>query len=764
MLGVGLIVVSRRAPLPLDGWAWWVAGLVVAGAGAGALAGWLTRPGPAAAARELDRRLALHDLLSSALELGGSGSPSAALLVARSERVAAAVRPRAVLPLATAMRTGLWGWLGPVLAIGVSVGLWLPARVQSGREMPSPAPAALTREAVDVVREAAAAMEASAEEQAVPRGAPASEWQQELERELAAAGRTEVETRALAAQAAEAAAESLEESAGRATDRADSLAERLAIAAAANGGTLGGARDEAQGSGAVPEAHGPGDVLRDSIREGKLNDAAAALAEARRRLAEMSPQERESLARELERWASEVSRTKEAESARSHDQPSRISPGNAAAPETAPQTASETLTERESTPAGESGETTPAGEAAPSEGDAARSDPLAEQLRDAAREVRGEPGAQEQTRDAPRPRDASQQPGDPQRPEAQPPKHAEGQQAPGREPRGPGQDEQQGADGQGGEQSADEKRPAPSGQNDSKPRGTKPGETEPGDTKPGATKPGETKPGETKPSDNMPGGKKPGDSKPTQSSPGQAQPSQTQPGTQTPGDRAPDAATPAPSGQSVTGTKPNAGDPRTAPTDQNPPELPGRVSPGEAPTQQPDARPGRQPPGGLEGLERTLRESERLRERAAQDAARARYLRERARELLSAGESGPGSDEADRPGVGGGGESPEPRRTQGMYDEPDPRGAGAFPPVDEQLDLRPRGDAEGPMTPLAEWDRAAGDGSPAPVGPGVAGRLRAAAGNAERAIEDRRVPAQYADLVRRVFRRYVDRAPGGGAP
>lgn len=732
--------ICRFAAEPLDAWGLWLIGLAGAGGLAGGIAGWLTRVRSAGAARELDRRLALHDLLSSALELGGSGSPEVALLVERSERVAGSVRPRAVLPLAPAMRTPWWAWLGPTLAIGVGVGLWLPTRVPSGPVPPAPAPAALTREAMELVREAGSAMDATAPEQTEPGGHPASEWQQEIERELAAEGRSDVQTRALAAQAAERAADSLEESARQATDRADSLAERLAIAAAASRALPAGSPRVGQAGADAREPEGPGQALREAIRDGNLSDAATVLAEARKRQAQMSSQDRESLARELEKWANELSSAGE-EAAQQGPPPG---PPASPAPEEPPSPESDGAAERSGATEVDPAEAPPVGDATRREPAGVDPDPLVEQLRDAAREVRGEAPPAGQEPAAPPPRDARPQ-GDPSPSAGQPPEQTdEGRVAPTK-PKGREQGEPRGASEQrDGPGQTDDEAPN-SRRDDAGERESKQGEGRSAEEQPGQPNSGQSHQGESQ-------------DRPSQ--PGKGRPATEAPGVNSPGEQ------------------------RGPSNEQGSTEAPGQVPSGEMPAKErgtttrgargsePDAQSerGRQPPGGLEGLERTLRETERLRDRAGQDAARARHLRERARQMLNPEAGRPGGEPGDgqpldgRGQDGGAGEGRGEESRPGLHEAPDPRGPGDFPSAAEQLDLRPPGDTEGPMTPLAEWDRAPGDASPGPVGSGVAGRLRAAAGSAERAIEDRRVPPQYADLVRRVFRRYVDRPPGGGTP
>lgn len=740
-LGAVLIIpIFRFASEPLDAWGLWLIGLAGACGLAGGVAGWLTRVDGAGAARELDRRLALHDLLPTTLELEGSGSPQAALLVERAEQVASSVRPRAVLPLAPAIRTAWWVWLGPTLAIGVGVGLWLPTRAAEGPVPPVPAPAALTREAVDLVREVAKAMEATTPAQAKPGGHPANEWQREIERELAAGGRSEIQTRALAAQAAERAADTIEESARQATERADSLAERLADAAAASRALPAAAPSVGRSGADAREVEGPGQALREAVTEGRLGDAASVIAEARRRHAEMSPQDREALARELEKWASELSSA--GEGTAPDERP--------LAPTASPAPGEPTSTENGRAPEHSGGtgvdpaEKLPVSDAKRRPPGGVDPDPLVEQLRDAARDVRGEsppsgpdPDAR-QPREASPPRDASPAAG--QRPEQTDERRVAPTEPTGGE-KGKPRDASDQKEGPG--QSANE-APNPrrddAGESESKQGEGRSAERQPDQPNSGRTQDGQSREGQSRPGENTPVAQPAGEKSPReQRSPSNERDSTESPG-QTPGGEAP-------------------GRPTGATTR-------------EARGSGPDAQPGngRQPSGGLEGLEQTLRETERIRDKAGQDAARARHLRERARQILNPESGRPdgarddGQPRAGQGQDGGAGVGSDEESRPGLHEAPDPRRPGDFSSAEEQIDLRPPGDTEGPMTPLAEWDRAPGEASPGPVGSGVAGRLRAAAGSAERAIEDRRVPPQYADLVRRVFRRYVDRPPGGGTP
>lgn len=79
----------------------------------------------------------------------------------------------------------------------------------------------------------------------------------------------------------------------------------------------------------------------------------------------------------------------------------------------------------------------------------------------------------------------------------------------------------------------------------------------------------------------------------------------------------------------------------------------------------------------------------------------------------------------------------------------------------EMVDARPRVDrsaADGARV-ISEWSGDPSRDPSAPSSPGATGeRVRAAAAGAERAVEQQVVPAQYGPFVRRVFRKYVERA------
>lgn len=79
----------------------------------------------------------------------------------------------------------------------------------------------------------------------------------------------------------------------------------------------------------------------------------------------------------------------------------------------------------------------------------------------------------------------------------------------------------------------------------------------------------------------------------------------------------------------------------------------------------------------------------------------------------------------------------------------------------EGVDARRTQERDPGSRTVAEWDsppQPGGATAPAPRGQAMSEGLNEAARGAQRAIETQQVPAQYADLVRRVFRKYVERA------
>lgn len=243
------------------------------------------------------------------------------------------------------------------------------------------------------------------------------------------------------------------------------------------------------------------------------------------------------------------------------------------------------------------------------------------------------------------------------------------------------------------------------------------------------------------------------------------------------------------------------------PTPSPSPEAGRRPEGGEPPA-------GEQTPSAMERMAEQLRRMQQSGEQSQRMAQQSESLRRQAREMLDrmtpqqrqdamqmarqAAERGNGqpqgqqSPQASRPTQGGGkgggqgnaelmpGQRPDGRavaeggarpmrggsdagRGTGPVAEPRPftprRDLGSVP-VDG-IDARRMQDRDPGSRTVAEWDsppRPGDLGGNAPRGPVMAEGLNEAARGAQRAIETQQVPAQYTDLVRRVFRRYVERA------
>lgn len=230
-------------------------------------------------------------------------------------------------------------------------------------------------------------------------------------------------------------------------------------------------------------------------------------------------------------------------------------------------------------------------------------------------------------------------------------------------------------------------------------------------------------------------------------------------------------------GEGATPTQETIPQPQPSANQQQPaPQAQGQPSPQ---SQQPGGSQGEQQPTstpqGFERLAQTLRNAARQGNEAQRSAEESQRLRRQAEKLLdglspeqrkeaarelqriaqSMDPSSPGEAMPKGEGSGGGG---------GLGPMASPRGRANTPsgrPFDtEPIDLRrPADPSQPPSRVIAEWDAPpTGEGAPAPTGAtGLSDGLRSAAQGAERAIEQQAVPPQYSDLVRRVFRRYIER-------
>jgi hypothetical protein len=182
----------------------------------------------------------------------------------------------------------------------------------------------------------------------------------------------------------------------------------------------------------------------------------------------------------------------------------------------------------------------------------------------------------------------------------------------------------------------------------------------------------------------------------------------------------------------------------------------------------------------MQRLERALREAAKRSDQGRQDAQRSRELREQAQKLMEqmspeqrdrlaqaardamrdrarpdpSGQSSGSQDEPRTPGEARPGSSAGDGPGSRLAAEPTAR---PLPEAGATADARGEG---GGLTdrPLGEWmggPRGPEDGG---VSRQAAGGIRQAAAGAQRAIEQQQVPAEYSDLVRRVFDRYVKRA------
>jgi hypothetical protein len=254
------------------------------GAATGLALAWRDRWTSVRAALEVDARLGLKSMLSNALELGASGGPFAEWSVEAGEQAAVTAQVERVIPVRWDWKWGAW----PVVAAGaVAAAAYLP-EVNWSPARPA-VPQTVQREAaIEQVQQAAEVIRQLEE----GRGQPLASPQQlaaleELERELREG---KVDPR----KAREEAAAKLVESARRAEAEAriaETAAERSRdhlAQAAANRAASGGAVDS---------------PLSRALRRGDLGSAAEVSDELARQLAEMPEAERERLAAEFEELA-----------------------------------------------------------------------------------------------------------------------------------------------------------------------------------------------------------------------------------------------------------------------------------------------------------------------------------------------------------------------------------------------------------------------------------------------------------------------------
>ena len=124
----------------------------------------------------------------------------------------------------------------------------------------------------------------------------------------------------------------------------------------------------------------------------------------------------------------------------------------------------------------------------------------------------------------------------------------------------------------------------------------------------------------------------------------------------------------------------------------------------------------------------------------------------------------PSRDQASRPGDA---RNPPATRsgTPGAQASRNPRGPQQAPTNADPVDIRPRPDPAAGERVIADYFNPRQGPRPGTAASSTLQEgVREAASGVERAIEQQAVPNQYSDLVRRVFRRYVDRVQPGAAP
>lgn len=795
---VWMVAARLSGGVPEASWQVLAGGSVVAGVLFGLVMAGVRRWSAHRAAMEVDRTFGLRDRVSTGLELAVSRDGFAMLLVEDAERAARGLRPSQAVDVFGGVRPwAVWEVVGAI-GVGVAVQLWMPRAADVdetplAQQAPTAETKSLVREVMKQAEEAAPLPEAAGAD--VPR----DEAVAALERELAAGTLDDASARAKAAAIADRTAERLATKA--AEDQAKSDAVRSELSAAA--------RRASEGTG---EAERTGSELTDALRRGDAARAAEAVQELSKRLPRMSKEEREDLARELEALekgleppATEPGEAADVEAgepatgepgpepdtpkARDHTGESVNTPDGRAEPTTEPAkgnaqepaepaaargrkiTASESLREalRESREQVSQERPPPSGDATTPPSDSPK-DGVEKPANESgeSRESSPQPNAEKRTGEAaaekpdakpdgtakPTPAEGEQKPspvkkdtrttplpGSPQKGSQEPPKSNEGAATESR----PTQGEKQ--SGEKGEKSG-EQGDQPSGQPSPQP-GDRPGEqpsdqpdSMPGEKPAEGVRPGferlveelrkvaERERGAQRSAEDAQRLREQGQKLLEQLSPQERQELQRLAREFGEKQGKPPQGTPdgqPPEGQVPQGASPDGDDQRG----ENPEGRPRPGENGQPRSNVPPAPDGTSPypqPGnaGAERGQQGTRPGER-------GAIRPELTRR----------------EGNQDGTGGGGEGEG--RGEAVPAREDRTGEGEATRIDPS---RP-GENERPIAELAKDESPDGGGVSSPS---LAPALRRAAQSAERSIEQRTVPSQYSDLVRRVFKRYVDRS------
>lgn len=769
---MGWLVSAPASPEASGSVPWW--GLLAASVGIGMLIGaglgLLRRRSLLEAAQMADAVSGLRDRLSNAVSFSMRPHVSASeqLAIADGERSTERVDVRRVAPV----RFGAAWVVGPlVVASAVATGLWVPVR-QSGPVTP-----VSQREATGEQRAAAAEMIASAAAEARdatsgPVGARASteelERMEQIERELLDGNRSPAEALAESSQQLESIADRVEREAA-----AEALADQATREAMAD------AIDAADDDSALAKA----------LADGDLEAARDAASELFDRLDQLSPEERQRLAAELDRLAEQSARaprdTAQIDSDASGPTPPASDPRldellreqgledmadiarsqdadeirerleqEGLEPEAARRLAEQIARENQERAAQES-----ANEAR---------DELADAAREAAEELREPP--------KPKPQDANPPNNEPTPPEqGQQDREGEAQREqtePGERPGGESseqgeraQDEGQprtGEDGQSGEaqqgRESDQSQEGADGQTESQ-----------GDSTSQAQKQQEGR------EQGQQQGERQGEGEQTGQ---QGEQQGNQQGEQQ-GDRPGEQQRPG----EQPGQRPGGSEGDPAGSEKGVQERPGGEEGGEGDPQAAEGEPGGQGPERTtdgqgeapdpRGVERLRKQLERMAERgeSAQEKQRsAEKLREQAERMLDGASPEQREqleelaremarqNQRDGDGEPGGGAGTGPRRAEGA--QPTPSGNWETEDVDARGEVSGAPENDGRV--IAEWfgkdgEQAAGAG-PAGPGTGAGSVVDEAAKGAERAVERRAVPRERRELIRRVFERYRQRA------
>lgn len=758
----GTLTLGVAKLIPLGWHDEWAVPLALGGTGAGVgavLA--LARPASLAwAAARIDAAVGLRDRVRAALELESRAGedPFVGTLLRETESLVESVRPAKV----QAVRFHRAWAAGLVLLAAATAGaIFVPSVTRSARSVarapeprPDPEAAVVVADVVSTLQESAAAAPLATEQEL--------ERLEALERELRS-DLARPETRAAAAETAEQIADRARREAERRAladrqvkDLLARLADRGAASESGQPGTPGA-------NGAMPD---PASDLAERLASGDLTAARELAQELARTAPTMSEEERARLADQLDALAQSL------ESAAAAPESGEASGENSPAPSAdAPPSVDEIAERLESQGMDPLAARDLAERMAEeqlreqAETDARRdAQELAQRAREAAEEIRNPPSDPAN----PSPSETPDQPRSGANPQPQPPSGADRPSDPARpsenqqdQPRNP-------REGRG-----DQSQPGDRGERPQDQRGERQGEGERGESQPSErTEPGtdpdaaqgeqgeEGEQGSEPRPDNSPGAQPQPDQSQSPSQSGEQRSDQAEPSER--GKEGQPAQQPAASpDQRQPGQTPREGQPQPGPQPQpgsqpQPSDQPGTEpsqqqgdQPGEqqSPSATPQPRPGegaRPDPSGMEGLRQTL-------ERMAERPSEAQRQREVADRLQQA---------ADRLAGRGGRPTPDEPRVPGGPGSAD----APFTTRDPSISRSEIEDVAGPRaTPTDQGGRVAGErftdrpAAPVEVPPVSGERVREAAAGAERAIEQQVVPGRRSDLVRRVFKRYMER-------